>query len=206
MAKKKAMKRAHPRHCFESEMDMHDGEPPKVLKYWTKVKPARLPVDIALTKADVMKSLDVGGCGNTTCCAMAQSVKRQKNVFPHPYAGFVDWLYKTAYVVSRVDKNGIPIECVKYEHRDDIAPLFDKRNERELIKRIDEAGGKIVVHLQPARHRVGESNRGGNVKARGLRTRAPGGQGANKRIATMMAGRGVTLKRLVDAGAQVVES
>jgi len=196
MAKKRTKRRAHPMHPFEIEVDYHDGNGPVLKKDMAKVVLARQPVTIQLSVKDIEESLALEGIGNSMMCAMSTSCKRQRHNFPHPSLGPIDWLYKTCFVASKRNKNGQITECVKYEHRDDIAKLFDTVSGlKKLLKRAQDNGGKIEIHLIPARDRRGESYVGGNAPATGERTKVKKiSRGSKHRFAVATAGRGLSLK------------
>lgn len=194
MAKKKG--RALPRHTFEIEVDYHDGNGPQLIKHPAKVVLGRHTVTLELTTKDIEESLALDGIGNSMTCAMATSCKRQRNQFPHPTLGPIDWLYKTCFVATKRDKNGKITECVKYEHRDDVAKLFDTTaGLKKLLRRAYENGGSIEVRLIPARDRRGESSKGGNVPKTGKRsTPTKMSRGSKHRFAIASVGRGLSLK------------
>jgi len=167
---KKRYKRAIPRHAFPFEVPLNNGKIQKV-KILAKVRHATKAVDLELTEPDVDKAMKMKGRGNMATCAMAQCADRLSEQFPHGYVGFIDWLLKTTFVASKLNAQGLPIECYKYEHRDNVAHLFDdKDGEKMLIAKIRENGGKLVIKLKPARFREGESTKGGNVPATGKRS------------------------------------
>jgi hypothetical protein len=204
MPARNSTQRQRPRHVFETEMDYHDGSGAVKVKHRAKVVHARRAVNLILTVADIEESLALNGTGNSMLCAMSQSCKRQKNQFPHPFLGPIDWLYKTTFVATAKDGDGRITKCVKYEHRDDIAKLFDKpAGLRKLIARAQANDGKIAVRLMPPRNRAGESRQGGNVRnPTGARTRPTDlGRASNRRFAEVLAGRGVSLRPVIEAAA-----
>jgi hypothetical protein len=193
---KTTKRRATPRHTWEVEVDYHDGNGPQMLKQQAKVVLGRKHVDLKLSTKDIEESLALDGVGNSMMCAMSQSCKRQRNQFPHPTLGPIDWLYKTCFVATKRNAQGQITECVKYEHRDDIAKLFDTTaGLKKLLRRAYDNGGYIEIHLIPARDRRGESSRGGNVERSGKRsTPTQFSRGSKHRYAIATAGRGLSLK------------
>ena len=76
----------------------------KVLTAWAKARNAKKAVVLNLTAEDVQGSIELKGIGNTQTCSMAVCAKRQANAFPHAVDGYIDWLYRTAFVVSKIDR------------------------------------------------------------------------------------------------------
>jgi hypothetical protein len=185
-------------HKFEYEVDYLDGRGVQTVESFAKVTLARKPVTLFLSIADIDESIALDGMGNSTRCAVSQACKRQKSHFPHPFVGMMDWFYKTTFIATKM-KNGLPIECMKYEHRDTIARDFDTEvGIRRLRERAEAHDGKITIKLLPSRNRVGETAKGGNVPASGKRVKvSPFGGGLKKherRHAEMVAGRALSLK------------
>lgn len=133
-----------------------------------KVRMATKPVTLVLEAHHVQKAIDLGGVGNTACCAMAVCATMHADKFPHFVEGHIDWSYSRAYVVSKLDKFNHPTECVCYEHTDEIAKLNDTlAGQRKLLAMI-ERDGPITVTLKPYRKRApdGQDTRENKSKAK----------------------------------------
>lgn len=154
-------KRKSPRHPFRFKIQLDEHEPPQVVTIWATVKKATKPVQLILTAADVRRSMKLRGVGNTATCSMAVCAKRQAKAFPHPVAGYIDWQYRTAYVVTKLDKKtGFPSECVVYDHADEIARLNDSPGgQQKLLERLEQQGDRAIFLRPPdsrRRSRVGK--------------------------------------------------
>lgn len=155
--------------------------------FWAKVKPAKEPVALTLKAEHVQESMKVGGQGSTNSCTMAICAKRQANEFPHPVDGFIDWTYSRAHVVTKTRANGAPVECVVYEHRDDIAYLNDiKGGQKKLLSDLRKNGDKTIT-LNPMRKHESRS--------RGVRTKT--GTGKKKNPSTRVNLKGANLRYAV---------
>ena len=133
----------------------------KITRVPCKVRYGTKTVDLELTAEHVRKSIDAEGYGNTQTCVMALCVKDLAANFPHPVDGYVDWTYNRAYVVSKLNKNGWPSECVVYKHGDAIAKHFDKKKEEgviELWKNLRDEGPQTIT-LHPVKARIGEAKK-----------------------------------------------
>lgn len=177
--------RSH-RHAFRFKLP--DGQ---VLTAWAKARNAKKPVTLTLSAEDVSRSIELKGIGNTQTCSMAVCAKRQENAFPHSVDGYIDWNYRTAFVVSRLDSNtGMPSECFVYEHNDSIAKLNDtKGGQEKLLADLRKNGNRQIRLLPPRakRSRDGETVKGSGKKDRGLRKK-PALKGANLRFAVASLG------------------
>jgi hypothetical protein len=107
-------KKGNHRHAFRFRVGTKDD--PKIITCWAKVKPAKTDVYLPLKAAHVQRSIGLRGVGNSQTCTMAVCASQEKENFPHPVEGYIDWFYHRAYVVSKLDKNGLPIECYAYAH------------------------------------------------------------------------------------------
>lgn len=166
--RKKRKIRKPSRHTFNFKI-VGDGET-RIHSVKAKVTRASKPVTLTLDPADVERSIKLGGVANTQTCSMAVCAKRQAERFPHPVEGYIDWQYSTAYVVSKT-KNGLPVECYAYEHKDNIAKLNDsKGGQKKLLAELRETGPR-EIKLLPIRHRVRPGRPAG--KKDGSRTRKP---------------------------------
>lgn len=168
------------RHAFRFKVTTNEGQE-QVLKAWAKVRKARTQVNLTLIAADVRRSMQLGGVGNTQTCSMAVCAKRHK--FPHPVEGYIDWQYSMAYVVSKVSKaTGMPVECYAYRHEDSIAKLNDtKGGQQKLLKELETKGDRIIRLYPPQKKR----NRPGRPAGQrdGSRSSRPAGAGAKLRFA-----------------------
>lgn len=136
------------RHCFSFRITGVDGKP-QVIKAWAKIIRARHPVKLDLLADYVRKSIKLKGVGNTQTCSMAVCTLAQKDRFPHPVVGFVDWQYSRAFVVSKIGPDGLPSECVEYAHNDDIAKLNDsKGGQKKLLAQLVATGDR-KINLRP---------------------------------------------------------
>lgn len=175
------------RHAFRFKVGPRDE--PKIVTFWAKVKPGKLDVYLTLTAEDVRRAMKLGGVGTTDTCTMAVCAKRQKEGFPHPVEGYVDWFYSRAFVVSKCDKNGMPVECYEYMHNDSIARLNDTRGGQKKLLGQLESGGDRVIHLLPVKryddHIKRSPSRG---VGDGSRTRVIRSKGAALRFAVAQLG------------------
>jgi hypothetical protein len=171
-------KKGNHRHAFRFRVGTKDD--PKIITCWAKVKPAKTDVYLPLKAAHVQRSIGLRGVGNSQTCTMAVCASQEKENFPHPVEGYIDWFYHRAYVVSKLDKNGLPIECYAYAHSDQIAQLNDtKGGQQKLLSQLL-AEGDRVIHLRPipkdkrAGHRPPSGRRDGSrtrVQSRGAKLR-----------------------------------
>lgn len=137
------------RHTFRFKVKTNDGEE-KIIAVKVRVHRAKAPVTLTLTAADVRRSIELKGVGNTQTCSMAVCAKRHAQAFPHPVDGFIDWQYARAYVVSKISKaTGLPTECYCYAHSDDIAKVNDSRGGQKKLLADLEAGGARKIKLMP---------------------------------------------------------
>lgn len=142
---------------------------PRPIVHHVKVVRAKSkePVELELSADDVRIAMAQKGHGDAQRCAGAVCVKRLKGRFSHP-ALFIDWTQSRAYVTTKLDKNGMPAECVCYQHRDHVAEMFDRPSGyKMLLKAIEANGGALKIKLRPARlHPRGSGghlpDRGGN--------------------------------------------
>ena len=130
------------RHYFRFRFD--DG---REFVAQAKVRLPKRAVTLTLTADNVQRSIDANGVGNTQTCAMAMCARAQRDAFPHPVDGFIDWYYRRAYVVSKVDRHGLPAECYVYAHNDQIAHLNDSRGGQKALLRDLIANGDRTIRL-----------------------------------------------------------
>lgn len=128
----------------------------KEIRIPTTVTRATEPVTLTLTLDHVLEAIGKRGIGDSQNCAMSCSAEAQAQNFPHPFAGYIDWTYTVCFVASKLDKNGVfPTECIRYEHNDDVARMFDNPAGRaKLIKSLKEDGPRLV-RLLPAKDYTG---------------------------------------------------
>lgn len=135
------------RHAFRFKLS--NG---KVTTWWAKVVPAKKDVYLELEKEHVIESIKLRGVGNTQTCSMAICAGRQAESFPHAVEGFIDWFYSRAFIVSKLNRDGLPSECYEYMHSDSIAQLNDTRGgQKKLLAELEAAGGKRIIHLRPVK-------------------------------------------------------
>lgn len=143
--------RKSPRHIFRFEIEsVEEGSKPKIITHPARVKKATREVTLTLTAKDVERSIRLHGAGNTAKCSMAVCAHRQKDQFPHDVHGFIDWQYHRAYVVTKLDREGFPAECVCYQHCDEIARLNDTPGgQQKLLERLREKGDRTIKLTPP---------------------------------------------------------
>lgn len=136
------------RHCFAFRIIGVDGRP-QVIEAWAKVLRAQYPVLLDLTANHVRKSIKLKGVGNTQTCSMAVCSIDQKDRFPHPVMGYIDWQYSRAFVVTKIGRDGLPAECVEYTHADEIAKLNDTKGGQKKLLADLELNGDRKIRLSP---------------------------------------------------------
>jgi hypothetical protein len=158
--KKKFMNERHPFH-----FQVIGG---KTITIWANVVPATDKVTLRLTAADVRQSIGLNGVANTQTCSMAVCAKRQAGAFKHVVQGYIDWTYTRAYVVTKLDKNGMPRECVVYCHRDDVAKLNDTLGgQRRLLADLEKNGDRDICLLPITETSSGPSGKSGKRTGEG---------------------------------------
>lgn len=183
----KLIKRGRHRHAFRFRVGPEDDQ--KTITFWAKVIPAKRDVFLTLRAADVLRSMKLKGVGTTNTCTMAVCAKREASSFPHSVEGYIDWFYSRAYVVSRLDKNGMPAECYEYIHSDKIAQLNDTQGGQKKLLAQLEASGDRIIHLRPIKLGVAHKGTEGKPEGRkdGSRTRITA-KGAKLRFAVAQMG------------------
>jgi hypothetical protein len=131
---------------YPFRVQMGDG---RIFTLWARVIQAKRPVEVMLKAEHVRESIRLGGVGNTQTCSMAICSKREAHCFPHRVEGWVVWTYNRAYVVSRLDKNGAPLECYAYAHADIIGKLNDSTGGQQKLLAQLERDGDRKVRLYP---------------------------------------------------------
>jgi hypothetical protein len=179
---------AKARHAFLYRLENGDGTS-KIRKAWATVEYTTNQVDIVLTAAHIRKSMKAKGAGTTSACAVAICSYDHKDAFPHPVEGHIDFNYTRAFVVTRVDKNGLPSRCKVYEHNArDIAKLNDTPGgQKRLLDKIM-ADGPITVTFKPHRVRSAIGRSGKGRLTTGARDAMRGLKGAKLRYAVYKLG------------------
>ena len=155
-----------------------------IRKAMAKVRLATKTVTLRIDKAHVQQSITAKGVGSTSACVAAICMARNAEAFPHQVEGHVDFNYYRAFVVSKVDKHGLPSECYAYEHnRKDIALLNDTPGGQKRLL----AMTPIDLVLKPYRVRSVIGRPGTHSKT-GTRTRAIAAKGAKLRYQTATVG------------------
>ena len=189
---KKAVKRSPTaskvRHPFLYRMESGSGKY-TVHKAWAVVKYATKEVPLVLNETHVLRSMQRNGVGNTSKCSMALCTYAHAKLFPHSVEGHVDWQYSRAFVVSKLNKLGLPCECYVYEHDDrGVAKLNDTLGgQQKLLDRIQKSG-PITVVLKPFRPRSETGRPGRSRKSTGKRDPIKTIKGARLRYATSQLG------------------
>jgi hypothetical protein len=167
--KRRKAKIAKVRHPFLYRLENGDGTG-KVRKKMATVEYTTKPVVIELTAAHVRKSMQKEGAGNTSSCSVAICTYNHADAFPHPVEGHIDFNYSRAFVVSKVDRFGLPEKCKVYEHNArDIAKLNDTPGgQQKLLDRI-ERDGPITITFRPHRVRSEIGRSGAGRKTTGAR-------------------------------------
>lgn len=149
------MKYAKHRHPFRFKVRANNGKTTEIIA-WAKVIHGKTTVPLVLTADDVRHSMALHGVGNTHSCSMAVCTTRQSDAFPHAHIGLVDWQYSRAYVATKVGKNGLPCECVVYEHNSNIAKTNDmKGGQKKLLQELEVEGNRtITLHAPTNRGRL----------------------------------------------------
>jgi len=153
---KSRRKTAQVRHIFYTAILNEVTGKEIIVPHPVKVVYATKPARLFLGESHVLKSIQLNGVGDLTKCSMAICGHAHRDAFGHPIApsGWLDWGYSRCWVASKDSKkNGLPIECVCYEHNDRIAHLNDsKGGQQKLLKMIQE-NGPIEIILKPMRRR-----------------------------------------------------
>lgn len=197
--KKNTKKFRTQRHQFLFKIpDLRRPGKTKVIRSWAKVINATKPVTLRLTAEDVQRSMKMDGAGNTQTCSMAICAMRQSEAFlPHVPEGYIDWQYSMAYVVTKLNAQGLPCECVAYRHQDDVAKINDSpAGQKKLLAELV-VNGDREIRLYPPQKKRDQSGRKDPPPAKKTGKRGPGKtlhlKGANLRYATAQLG-GVALQ------------
>lgn len=147
MPKKAKRKFRSHRHAFRFKLGTGH-----TMTHWAKVIPGKQDVYLPLKADHVRESIRLGGVGNTQTCSMAVCAVREKESFPHPVeGGYIDWFYSRCFVVSKLDKNGLPSECYEYAHSSDVAQLNDSHGGQKKLLAALESSGDRIIHLRPVK-------------------------------------------------------
>lgn len=193
MKKTKKKFRTH-RHMFMFKIpDVRRPGKTKVIRSWAKVINATKPVSLRLVADDVQRSMKMGGVGNTQTCSMALCAMRQPEAFlPHVPEGYIDWQYSMAYVVTKLDSNGLPCECVAYRHQDDVAKVNDSEMGQKKLLADLVINGDREIHLIAPQKRSSQAGRKDAPPKQGRVKRGPSKtlhlRGANLRFASAQLG------------------
>ena len=173
------MTRKSPRHAFRFK-DLDGNEMPPI---WAEVKKATRRVEIILKAEHVAEAIRRRGIGDTQNCSMAVCAKNNREVFPHPVEGYIDWQYTRAFIVSKVYQRSGRIVCVVYEHGDEIAKMNDSiGGQRRLLAELEANGPRTIV-LYPVRPKVQSTQPRPHGNRTGARSSRPAYHGAKGRFA-----------------------
>jgi hypothetical protein len=103
-------------------------------------KPVRIPVRVIDAKSSVtlsrtIKDVLAGTAGMAVTCANSMCALRENgNAFPHDVF-MVEFTDTRAYVVSKLNKNGVPVQCYRYAHKEGaFQKLYDTKGKNRLAK------------------------------------------------------------------------
>ena len=141
-----------PRHPFHFEVDI--GGKTRVVTSWAKVKRGKKVVQLTLTTEHVREAIkNRRSVGNGMQCLGYLCSVSHGVVFPHPVVeGYVDFGPSRAYVVSKVGKDGMPSECVAYEHsvgESVVKPNDTPGGQLKLLAKL-EKDGPMLINLRPS--------------------------------------------------------
>ena len=189
MAKRKSRSKfSSVRHPFLYHLIFPANGKKIVKRAMAKVRPAKRPVTIELTADHVRKSMRLEGAGRTDVCAGAICLSDHADAFGHKVEGHLDFQYARAFLVSKLDKIGLPAECYAYEHdHADIAKLNDSHGGQQKLLDIIERDGPIQIKLKPYRRRSKQGRSGALREATGARAKSVG-KGAKLRYSTLQLG------------------
>jgi hypothetical protein len=183
MAKKKY---AQVRHPFLYRVANPDGTH-EIKRIFARVVRATRDVAMVIDEPHVLKSMELNGVGNTATCSAAICTYAHRDDFPHPVIGFTDWTYSRAFIVSKRNQFGLPIECYAYEHDDEIARMNDSKDGQRRLLALIRKNGPITIVLRAYRQRSDEGRPGRGRKATGARSPEKR-LGANRRYFTAQLG------------------
>jgi len=187
--KRKSKVYADVKHPFNYALVFVGSDRRIVKKAMAKVRPAKKPVTIEITAAHVRQSIKAEGAGSTSACVAAVCMSRTADAFGHPVEGHVDFNYTRAFVVSKLDKNGLPSECYCYEHnRKDVAKLNDTPGGQRKLLEMIEKNGPIKLELKPHRVRSEPGRSGRDRPTTGARKKGIPAKGAKLRYAVLKMG------------------
>lgn len=175
------------KHAFRFKVTNNEGQDYVFVSKATVRHPTR-PVRLDLKAEDVRRSMKLGGVGNTQTCSMAVCAMRQKDRFSHQVDGYIDWQYSRAYVVSKINKLGHPIECYAYGHADSIAKLNDTKSGQKTLLRALETSGDRTISLWPMKTRKAPGPRPAGNKDGSRSSRPATMRGAKLRFAVAQLG------------------
>src|SRR5262245_55649047 len=146
----KRSKRPSPRHIFHTHLQRYPGGPVEHQRFRCRVKNGKVKIRLPLVLEHIETALKAHGKGSTAMFAMAICCQKVEHLFPHPVLG-IDWQYRTLYVIDAVNKDGLPISCVRYSHHSDIAKKYNDDPKgraaglRRLKKVLEGKGGTMEV-------------------------------------------------------------
>jgi len=135
-------------HIFRFRMP--DGE---MLESPAKVINAKKDVKIALHEDHVARAVKAMGQGDPSNCAGAVCATAHAHFFPHTFSG-VEWIDSRAYFVTK-KKGGLPVECIVYEHHDNVAKLFDSPSGLKRLLADIRKNGPKTISLYPVQQSFG---------------------------------------------------
>jgi hypothetical protein len=103
----------------------------EVVRIPVRVVDAKAPVTLSRTIKDVLN----GTAGMAVTCANAICALRLNgSVFPHPVY-MVEFTDHRAYVVSKLNKSGVPVQCYRYAHNEGaFQKQYDTKGKNRLAK------------------------------------------------------------------------
>lgn len=176
-------------HGFRYYVQTLSGSPiERIVK--AKVYRGITEVEIEMTVEHVRRSLLLNGSGNAGLCAGAVCLASSQASFGHLVTGHAEWIYTRVYIVSKVDREGNPLECVVYQHNDGAAEMFDTvEGQMKLLRDLAEHGPKKIkltpVPSRPVGSQAGAPRPGPSARSTVARTegRQLGLRGVNLRRA-----------------------
>lgn len=142
-------------HVFRFDLITTGKQKVKITSKAKVMFPSR-PVELTLTAGHVLESLRRKGVADIHNCSMAICTTTHADQFPHKYVGYIDWFYSRAYIASKLDARGLPIECYCYTHSDDIAQFQDTVNgQKRLLAELRKTGPRVITLRPVARRQTG---------------------------------------------------
>lgn len=169
------------------------------LSWLVPTKRAKKPVAI---NGDISHALQ-GAAGVSVGCALSNCVLSNKDAFPHPVI-FAAVYKSKVFIVSKLDSNGHPKECIEYDHRyGHITDANDARTLKKMVKEQPELMARPFTLRVPLNRTVEKrkwADRPEEVKRKiKANEKANGTSGTSKARGAAVAERGA-LRRAVRAG------